>query len=467
MATPTKRLKAASGMGLSTHSDLPTKHPRRKQVSKTIEEEYPSLTASQVLVIQSARKGLSFFYTGAAGTGKSYVLSVMVDDLKKINGVKGVYVTASTGIAASSIGGVTLHSYLGLGLCDGSAIEMIAKMISSKMPGIAKAKKRIIATKTLVIDECSMVSAEFLDKIDKIARAVRNCFDKPFGGIQLILCGDFFQLPPVVKGGKSSETTLLFETEVWKQTIGDRIVILDQIMRQKNPELILLLTDLRYGRLSDRSRALIESRRVESHMNEDDVVKLVPTKNEAEHINKLNLELLDASTQRKFPAVDRGDQYQVDKLKDSWMAPSELVLREGAMVMFIYNIAFERGIVNGSTGKIIGFEFPSGFPIVELPNGVTQIAEPKTWEVKCGNAVIASRTQVPLILAYAITIHKSQGMTIPRLEINMDNIFEYGQTYVAFSRASTLEGLYVRGKIPVQSLLEPNPKVVSWRIKLP
>lgn len=450
--------------GASTKDEVESKRPK-VSIPDT-------LTPSQKQVIEMARTGRSFFYTGAAGTGKSYVLDVLAEDMRATNGKTTVFVTASTGMAASSIGGTTLHSYTGLGLCNETPEVLVEKLLKNKSS--IKAKRRWEKTKVLIIDECSMISPELFSKLDIVARNVRGILDAPFGGIQVILCGDFFQLPPVIKNTPGSAATIgigapqqqqpsmIFETKTWKELIGNNIVVLKEIQRQKDPKFIKLLTELRFGNLSKESLEIIEERRKAVPSSTEGMVRLFPTKLEADNLNKLKLQYLDPSTQKTFSAVDRGDQYQISKLKDTWSAPSDITLRIGCNVMYIYNVSVERGIVNGTTGKVIGYFGPEGYPIVQTINGDTEVATPKTWEVKCGNEVLATRSQVPLILAYAITTHKSQGMTISLLQVNLNGTFEHGQAYVALSRASSLEGLYVNGTLPQGTLAKPHPKVLEW-----
>jgi ATP-dependent DNA helicase PIF1 len=442
---------------LTTASD-PAPFKKAKETSET------TLTDSQAKVLHMAREGRSFFFSGAAGSGKSFILKIIAEDLRNTHGESMVYVTASTGIAASAIGGTTLHSFAGVGLATEPAKDLVEKIAGATQAHSKKARSRWCKAKTLIIDECSMVDSDFFAKLDAIGRGVRRGGEnKPFGGMQVIMCGDFFQLPPVDKTGSGTKP-LLFETATWSSLIGRNIVILKEIIRQKDPKLINLLTELRHGKLSPQSMDIIEERRVASvdfSKMPKDTVRLFPTRAEAETVNRLNLQNLDPTDERKYYAVDRGDKYQMERLKDQWAAPYELVVRKGATVMFIFNVNMDRGVVNGTTGKVIGFFGPEGHPVVEHAGGV-DVATPMLWEVKCGKEVLASRLQVPLILAYAITTHKSQGMTLTNVEVNTDRIFEHGQTYVAFSRATSLEGLFINGKMPRRELLLPDPRVEQW-----
>jgi len=422
------------------------------------------LSVSQQRVLRAAMSGESFFFTGAAGTGKSYVLKQLPGALAEKFGESTIFTTASTGIAACAIGGTTLHSFAGVGLGDGSVAELLERLQNPKQPSYKKARARWVMANVLIIEECSMVPPDLFDKLDQIGRCLRGVFDKPFGGIQVILCGDFYQLPPVNKEKRPDQMDFIFETKSWNQLIGDKIYVLTEIFRQKEPEFLNMLEDFRRGSIGDQAMATFETRRRVTEMTSalpDDTVKLFSTRKEVEIVNNYNLDKLGGEI-KNYDAVDRGEPFVVQKLADHWITPQRLTLKVGASVMFVFNVAMELGISNGMTGKVVGFSDDKEFPIILCANGVQYTAEPVTWEIKSASIVIAARTQIPLILSYAITTHKSQGMSINHVEVNTSNFFEHGQCYVALSRGMTLEGLYIRGPLPAQRLLHPHPKVVNW-----
>lgn len=471
-------MKRAAG----TKCQRVAKRPRRDEEPEKrvdLSEIMKTLSRSQTDVVQAALRGESFFFTGPAGSGKTYALAAMIKALQnKYEDEDSVFVAASTGIAACAIGGVTLHSFAGVGLGEQPISEMIEKVCEGKEASYVKARKRWRSTKVLIVDECSMIDAIFFEKLDRLGRAVRADVSKSaeanssgvqqaqsqaFGGLQIILSGDFFQLPPVNKNHKETDPEFIFETQSWEQIVGRRVYVLREIFRQKDPEFLFLLDDLRRGVLTQTSMRVYNSRRSAADQAlclPADTVKLFPTRREVDAVNDRNLQMLSGEP-HVYTAIDKGNKYTVERLKDSWMAPTELVLKEGASVMFIYNVDVKQGICNGTTGKVVAFE-ESGKPVVQTTNGHRVTVEMQLWEVRSGKESVASRTQIPLILSYAVTIHKSQGMTLKNVEVNSSRIFEHGQLYTAISRVETLGGLFIRGPYPSQRVLEMHPKAVEW-----
>lgn len=450
--------------------------------NKRIKRVDVALSDSQRRIVEAALEGQSFFFTGAAGTGKSYVIQTLEPLLREKHG-DTVYITASTGVAACNIGGVTLHSFAGVGLGDDSAINLLLKLQNGRDPTSKGAKSRWVNANVLIIEECSMISAELFEKLDFIARNLRkDSKSVPFGGIQVILCGDFFQLPPVKKDANKKLRTILhktpivvksvvpadfiFETKTWRELVGDRVYVLNEIYRQKDTELLTLLHDVRIGQISKEAKAIFTGCKTKTALLDstlpDDTVKLFSTRKDVDAVNEYNLFGLEGEC-KTFKAVDKGDAMVVKKLEDHWMAQKILDLKIGTSVMFIKNDCASK-IVNGTTGKVIGFiEKNKGHFVPEVRiagSDRTIVVSPQKWEVKIGKKVIATRYQIPLILSYAITIHKAQGLGIAHLEVNTQKIFEHGQLYTALSRATSLEGLYIRGPMP--SLISPNPKVLTW-----
>ncbi|MDR3544016.1 MAG: PIF1 family ATP-dependent DNA helicase [Desulfosporosinus sp.] len=440
-----------------------------------VEEAPPALSPSQERVLAKALTGVSFFFTGPAGTGKSFVLERIRRGLieKYDNNEDAVYLTASTGLAACNIGGTTLHGFAGVGLGD-APIATILKDLNGSKPWNKDTTLRWNTARALIIDECSMIQPDFFEKLDKIGRYTRKN-NSPFGGLQVILCGDFFQLPPVNKdkkrgGGRKKhqdETNekYIFQTDTWHNLIGKNILVLTEVFRQQEPEFRHMLEDFRYGNLSKESIALFQQRRNATESAEDlptDTVKLYATRNEVDIINFLELDKIkDAQTQTYY-ALDSGDQAIVTKMEEHWMAPKVITLKNSASVMLVYNVSFSRGLVNGLTGKVIGFNEQSNYPIVSFSNGVIYTVTPAKWEIKLGKKVLMRHFQVPLIPSYAVTIHKSQGMSIRNVEVNTSKLFEKAQLYTALSRGMTLGGLYIRGTLPKADLLKPDPKVMDW-----
>ena len=354
----------------------------------------------------------NIFVTGKAGAGKSTLLKALRQKTRWP-------VCASTGVAAANIGGVTLHSFLAIGTGEKSAETIISTMYSRK-PWF---------TPVLIIDEISMISAELLDKLSTIAKAVRSS-DLPFGGMRIVAFGDMLQLPPV-------QGSFAFKSEFWKSV---RTVKLCQVYRQKDEEFLEVLNELRQGKLSDSSRKLVESEKVQVLKQDpllDTRIKLRSTNAEIDAINLYGLERINTPV-TTFKSTDTG---KTELLKDL-LIPDILNLKVGARVMLLANVSEE--LFNGKTGVVTGLG--NNFVLV-LFDGTSRPVriEQITRNIEKLDAVVASRTQIPLRLAYAITIHKSQGMTFEAAEIDTSRCFAAGQVYVAISRLSTLSKSVIVG----------------------
>ena len=414
-----------------------------------------SLSPSQRKVFDAAMSGKSLFFTGEAGTGKSYLLEVIVSHMRA-SGESNIYVTASTGVAACNIGGTTLHSFAGIGISDQSAEVICDKLLRSKTAYNKKVVARWRTAAVLFVDECSMLDPHFFERLNMIAKILRKS-DEPFGGIQVILCGDFFQLPPVQKNHDGAE--MLFQSDSWDEVIGENLYVLTEAHRQRDERFLLLLRNLRMGCLTKEDKDILAKRTCNPLQTPKEAVRLYATRKEVETVNESNLRILTGEA-HCYEAHDKGEVSN----KDMWMAPEELNLKLGARVMVIKNLNVEAGICNGAVGTVVSFtEGKSGYPVVRLENsGVIFTAVRQTWEIKQGDQVVASRSQVPLILAYAITIHKSQGMTLTRATVNVTNIFERNQLYVGLSRCTTLDGLFIVGFMPSERMFTPHPAVLAW-----
>lgn len=433
------------------------KRPRAPEVEH-------ALSPSQRRVLEEALSGNSFFFTGAAGTGKSYLLGHIRRALNAKYGEDCVFVTASTGIAACNIGGTTLHSFAGVGLGEGNVADLLEELEKPR-PWTRAARVRWKRASALIIDECSMLVPELFENLDKVGSYVRGVPNKPFGGIQVILCGDFYQLPPVNKDRAKKETSFIFETQTWARLVGERVFVLGDIFRQTEPEFKAMLADFRCGVIGPESMATFQTRRNLTEAAEalpEGTVKLYSTRKEVDIVNFCEMDKLPGEA-KIFTAVDKGDSNVVKKMEDHWMTPKTLILKVGASVMLVNNVSFELGLVNGKTGKVVSFQDKSGEPVVQFNNGggVHSIAR-ATWEIKSGKEVIMTHSQIPLILAYAVTIHKSQGMSIENVEINTARIFETAQLYTALSRGISLQGVFIRGPLPKAALIKPNDKVAAW-----
>ncbi|GAA5905767.1 hypothetical protein JCM8208_000890 [Rhodotorula glutinis] len=457
------------------------------------------------------------FFTGSAGTGKSVLLREIIASLKrKYRGnTDAVAVTASTGMAACNIGGTTIHSFGGIGLGTGTAEQLVSNIRKNK-----QAVARWQRCKVLVIDEVSMVDGFLFDKLAKIAEAIKkntrskSAIPKPFGGVQLVVTGDFFQLPPVTKG---TTPTFAFEADAWKRCI-DHTVNLTQVFRQKDTEFIDMLNEMRFGRLSSASIQKFKGlARQPKYTDSLEPTELFPMRNEVDRANQNRLRALPGE-ETVFKAEDGLNDHRphVDKKSNTYlsnfMAPETLVLKVGAQVMLIKNL--DTTLVNGTVGTVVGFGVPElqesddeegGDERVLGQNG-EQVRGVKTersaqearkrqkvaegvaagkiemgpvvdWQTPHGierkvmvreefkvednhGTKLAWRKQYPIILAWAMSIHKSQGQTIARVKVDLGKVFEKGQSYVALSRATSLEGLQVL-RFEASKVLA-HPKVVEW-----
>lgn len=510
------------------------------------------LSKEQENIIELAMNGHNIFYTGSAGTGKSVLLREMIKSLKKKYGKDKVAVTASTGLAACNIGGITLHSFAGIGLGQGEAQALYKKIRRSQ-----KHLRRWEDISALVIDEISMIDGDLLDKLDFIARKVRRN-NRPYGGIQVIFCGDFFQLPPVSKD-PDNPMKFAFDAKSWQFGIKCSIMLQKVFRQQGDTTFIDMLNKMRIGEIDDKTD--IEFKKLNRELPEDEIVaaELYSTRREVDGANNKMLSTLPGNI-HTFTASDGGsitDTTIKAKLLQNFLAPQKLNLKIGAQVMMIKNI--DATLVNGSLGKIIdfidrdtymfydtmlnipelsvdqlaalqkdrdalkqmhqeevdgeteteesdskrkqkvikenykGYEPPSsntplGSSIFEFLNDEktaesreskinlnrkkallrelhssskqqklplvrfktsdmatrTVLVEPEEWVIEDEKGTkLVTRVQVPLMLAWSLSIHKSQGQTLPRVKVDLKRVFEKGQAYVALSRAVSREGLQV------------------------
>lgn len=545
---PTIQLATQKAFNIEDDSEIKKSNTRKStDIIKSVKPIV--LSGEQEYVLQLATGGQSLFYTGSAGTGKSVLLRSIIKSLKQKHEKGHVAVTASTGLAACNIGGITLHSFAGVGLGDGTISALMKKIRRNK-----KAYIRWCLVKVLIIDEISMIDGVFLNKLDSISKTLRKN-NKPFGGIQLIVCGDFYQLPPVNKVKPTNQMSLngqniveesifAFESQAWKDTIKCTI-ILKEVFRQKGDQRFIdMLNDMRNGKVNNETIA--EFKRLSRKLDNPDGIEpaeLFSTRYEVENANNTRLNLLKGESQI-FKAIDSGslptDQRQT--VLNNFLAPQKLFLKKNAQVMCIKN--FDESLVNGSLGQVVNFmdrdtymhynlmkenpeatiseierEFKKNkekkkildelesehkplslndsifdfledieimeglhdveldvhelafrtnkerkvdfikalhqnssklkYPLVRflLPDGYNTrevLVEPEQWTIEDENEnVLARRVQLPLILAWSLSIHKSQGQTLPKVKVDLKRVFEKGQAYVALSRAVSRNGLQV------------------------
>lgn len=376
--------------------------------------------------------GVNVFLTGEPGAGKTHTINRYIEWLRE-RGVEPA-VTASTGIAATHVGGMTIHSWSGIGIKK-NVSDYDIEMIQSR----EKTALRIIDAKVLVIDEISMLDADTLESVDRVLRALRRrplMEEQPFGGLQVIFVGDFFQLPPVSRG---NDVRFAFEGEAWKAA-NPVVCYLSEQHRQEDGKFLDLLGAVRRGTVDSSHHEMLRSRMKQERKT--GATRLHTHNAEADRINDDSLAKVEGKT-RVFEMTSKGAKVLVDALKQNCLSPELLTLKEGAKVMFTRN-NFEEGFVNGTLGEVVGFAV-SGYPIVKIRNGrriETQLGE---WSIVDGSRILAQVKQIPLRLAWAITVHKSQGMSLDAAVIDLSQAFEFGQGYVALSRVRSLEGLFLEG----------------------
>jgi ATP-dependent DNA helicase PIF1 len=385
----------------------------------------------QGIALEVMLAGECVLLTGPAGAGKTFVLNQFIR-LAKSEG-KHVSVTATTGLAATHLGGTTIHSWSGIGISDELTHGFVEHM--------AKGRKEIIEkTDVLIIDEISMLHDYRLDMVDTVCRLVRGK-DEPFGGIQIIMSGDFFQLPPINRGD-SRAGGFVVNSKVW-QLLDPTICYLEEQHRQDDEILLDILNSLRAGELRrHHAEKLLE--RVGSEPAEGELLTELHTVNvDVDTINAKKLDELQGD-EIFYTQTTTGSESYVETLQRSVLAPATLRIKKGALVMAVKN-SLDRKYVNGSLGTVIDFEAGTEYPVVEFKNGKVVTMMPDTWELRDGDKKRASISQIPLRLAWAITVHKSQGMTLDAARIDLRKAFVEGMGYVALSRVKNLRNLYLTG----------------------
>ncbi len=388
------------------------------------------MTQEEALAILES--GASVLLTGAAGTGKTYVLNKFIKRAKKQG--KSIAVTATTGLAATHLNGTTIHAWSGIGVHDSMDKYAAAKLGKSRQELIKKAD-------VLVIDEISMLHDFRLDMVDEILRIVRDS-PEPFGGVQVILCGDFFQLPPVNRRD-SRQGSFVIASEAWQQG-AFAVCYLEKQYRQTNDQDYTdILNGIRKGFLTRSQLAVLQSRTQAVEDPFATQTRLLTVNVDVDSVNNAQLDELEGEL-HEYEMETHGGKSYVEQLMRSCLAPETLRLKKGAAVMCIKN-AQDRKYVNGSLGVVVDFEEETDYPVVELTSGRTIIVKPETWELMDGDKRRAQIAQLPLRLAWAITVHKSQGMTLDAARIDLSRAFVEGMGYVALSRVRSLKHLILDG----------------------
>ncbi len=385
---------------------------------------------TQKEALEILKMGHNVFITGAAGSGKTYLLNEYVKYLRS-NGV-GLGITASTGIAATHMGGVTIHSWTGMGIKDKISGHDLMELAEKSY-----LRKRFDEAKVLVIDEVSMLHHYRLDLVDQIAKAMKRN-QKPFGGMQVVLCGDFFQLPPVSRFGEDA-ALFAYHSEIWK-SMDLKICYLEEQHRQNDSEFSNVLNAIRDNKVGDKVLKTLKSR-FNSKPTKIEPTKLYSHNNDVDFENEKELLKLKGEL-FVYDMTGAGKRGLVETLEKSCLAPKILRIKKGARVMFVKN-NFEEGYVNGTLGVV---EHCDERNIkVKIASGRIIEVKPAVWVIEENDSIKAQITQYPLRLAWAITVHKSQGMSLDAAEIDLSRSFERGMGYVALSRVRSLSGLSLLG----------------------
>ena len=392
------------------------------------------MTQSEALDI--LKMGKNVFLTGPAGSGKTHVVNEYVKYLK--SHAVDVAVTASTGIAATHIGGQTIHSWSGLGIRDTLTDYDIDDLMQRQY-----LYKRFERTKVLIIDEVSMLHHYRLDLIEWICRQMKHN-ERPFGGMQIVLCGDFFQLPPVTRAKSAdslAESEFAYKAEVWGSSKFTTCYLSEQ-HRQKDNIYLSILNQIRENKVTQKTVELLKTRLNKNPESGAESTKLYTHNIDVDVINNRHLDLIKVEG-KSYIMSHKGSPNLSATLKKSCLSPETLVLKVGARVMFTKN-HMDGGFVNGTLGVVKEFN-SFGDPVVRTTTGMLFTVLPQSWKIEEEGKVKAEITQLPLRLAWAITVHKSQGMSLDNMEVDLSNAFVRGMGYVALSRVRSLGGMKLLG----------------------
>jgi ATP-dependent exoDNAse (exonuclease V) alpha subunit len=382
------------------------------------------------------KMGKNVFITGPAGSGKTFVVNEYIKFLREHDVAIGI--TASTGIAATHMGGVTIHSWSGMGVKDDMNEYELEELLEKKY-----VTKKVQSVHVLIIDEISMLHHYRLDLLDKIMRKIRRkdmSEDRPFGGVQIVLCGDFFQLPPVRRAGEP-EAYFAYRSKAWQEA-NFVICYLSEQHRQKDDISIHVLNEIRSGSLSEKSLRQIQTR---FNAKIDDSVQptsLYTHNADVDGINDQEIDKIEGNY-AVYEMTSKGKKAIVETLKKTCLAPQNLRLKKGARVMCVKN-NFDKGYVNGTLGVVVSCGWGID-PVIQNAKGEQIRIERASWVIEDNGRIIAEINQYPLRLAWAITVHKSQGMSLDAVEVDLSKSFELGMGYVALSRVRNFNGLKILG----------------------
>lgn len=418
-----------------------------------------TLNEKQKLALDAMINGENIFITGPGGSGKSHVINIFIQYFREqlLDEDQQLFVTSSTGLSSLLINGITIHQYSGLGSASKNLDFYVDRVKKNK-----NIRNRWRKTKTLIIDEISMISEEFFEKLDLLGQKIRRS-QLPFGGIQVILSGDFLQLPPV------KSTGFCFESFSWDLSIN-KTIYFDKIIRQKDKNLQNILNKIRVGVIDDDVKKILNTCLNRKLKNKHGIkpTLLFSRKDMVNEYNNDKLqELVELGKETKIyqssfqfgkQVTEESEDFLKDLINNQYNIDDHLTLTKGTQVMLNANNIYE-GLANGSRGIIIDFS-SDGYPIVHFLNDIIVEIKYKDYKIE-DNSDSVTKKQIPLIHAWAITIHKAQGMSLEYLETDIGHsIFEYGQAYVVLSRIKNLEGLSLLNIDYTK--IKANPKIIEY-----
>lgn len=389
------------------------------------------------------KTGANVFITGEPGSGKTYTINKYIAYLRECKIEHAI--TASTGIASTHIGGMTIHSWSGIGIK-----EKLTKYDLDKIATNEYINRRVRKTKILIIDEISMLRADTLSMVEVVCREIKQ-INEPFGGIQVVFSGDFFQLPPIEKrNAKQTQIDLLeeksprfsYESNAWAR-LRPVICYISEQHRQDDKEFLAFLLAIRRNNLEESHHEYLKSRHIQNSNFPENITKLFSHNLDVDRVNDEMLKKIPEKS-KEFEMGSVGSPSLVATLKKGCLSPEILALKKGAVVMCTKNNPKER-FVNGTLGTVVDFDSTTNYPIIKTRGGKNLLIAPMDWSIEENGKIKAKITQIPLRLAWAITVHKSQGMSMDAAIMDLSSVFEYGQGYVALSRIRRIDGLYLLG----------------------
>ena len=423
------------------------------------------LSNKQKIAFELFKTEENLLILGPGGVGKSKIIKTMENYIKTEYPTKNIYITSTTGISAFSVGGVTIHSFMGIGTGEQDIGFLIRKILRKK-----EQRQRIIDTDILIIDEISMMSASLFEKINLIFQHFRKN-KLPFGGVQIVLTGDMMQLLCIFNNNVEiygeQDTRLIVESDIFNSIFkkDQNIIVLDENFRQKgNPKFIDLLSRIRIGKITEDDINVLKSRKISKTLiPPKDIIHLVSTNKKAQTINETHLKNLPGSIKNfKIKYTSKiGDKDSCELLEREMHSQFnqrgliDLNLKKNCRVMLIKNLDVEKGLVNGALGTVL--DFINDSVKVQFDTDAVHIIPRSEFQLELGNNCIKAM-QMPLMIAACITISKSQSLSLDAAILDLGNVFADGMGYVALSRLRTLDNMYIESfdekKITISDIMK-------------